>query len=76
MGTKSEEKETNTQINGLDQNKKINIQEEQNEQTRIQKHEESLWKLQDNFKHSNIQIIGVSEEKRNSKELKTYLEKE
>ena len=39
----------------------------------FKKNEEKLRNLQDNFKHSNIQIIGVSEEKRNSKELKTYL---
>ena len=41
MGTKREEKETNTQINGLDQNKKINIQAEHNEEKRIHKNEES-----------------------------------
>ena len=37
----------------------INIQPEQNEETRIQKNEERLRNLWDNFKHSNIQIIGV-----------------
>ena len=39
----------------------INIQPEKNEETRIQKNEERLRKLQDIFKHSNIQIIGVPE---------------
>ena len=29
--------------------------------------------LLENFKHSNIQIIGVPEEKRSSKKWKTYL---
>ena len=29
----------------------------------------------DNFKHSNIQIIGVPEEKRKSKKWKIYLKK-
>ena len=33
----SEEKETGTQINGLDQKEEINIQPEQKEETRIQK---------------------------------------
>ena len=57
QGTNSEGKETRTQINGLDQ-KKINIQPEQNEKT-FQKNEERLRDLWDNFKCSNIQIIGV-----------------
>ena len=54
QGTNSDGKETGTQINGLDQKEKINIQPEQNEETRIQKHEERLRNLQDNFKYSNI----------------------
>ena len=41
---------------------KINIQLEQNEETRIQKSEDSLTNLWDNPKCSNIQIIGVPEE--------------
>ena len=48
-----------TQINNLEQKEEINIQPEQNEETRIQKkkkNEERLKNLQDNFKHSNIQI--------------------
>ena len=35
--TNSEGKETRTQINNLDQKEEINIQPEQNEETRIQK---------------------------------------
>ena len=54
QGTISEGKETGTQINGLDQKEEINIQSEQNEETRIQKNEERLRNLQDNFKHSHI----------------------
>ena len=46
----------------MKQKEEINIQAEQNEETRIQKNEERLRSLQDNFKHSNIQIIGVPEE--------------
>ena len=43
-----------TQINGLEQKEEINIQPEQNEETRIQRNEERLRNLQDNFKLSNI----------------------
>ena len=53
-------KEAGTQINELEQKEVINIQPERNEET-IQKYEERLRDLQDNFKHSNIQIIGVPE---------------
>ena len=62
QGTNSDGKETRTQINGLEQKEEINIQQEQNEETRIQKNEK-LRNLQDIFKHSNIQIIGVPEGK-------------
>ena len=60
-GTNSKVKETRIQINSLDQKEEINIQPRQNEETRIQKNEERLRNLQDNFKCSNIQIIGVPE---------------
>ena len=63
QGTKSDGKETGTQINSLEQKEEINIQSEQNEEMRIQKNErlKNLW---DNFKHSNIQIIGVLKEEK------------
>ena len=60
-GTNSDGKETGTQINGVDQKEERNIQPEKNEAARIQKNEERLRNLQDIFKHSNIQIIGVPE---------------
>ena len=50
-----------TQINDLDQKEEVNIQPEQNEETRIQKYEERLRNLQGIFKCSNIWIIGVPE---------------
>ena len=59
QGTNSDRKETRTQSNDLKQKEEINIQPEQNEETRIQKNEKRLRKLWDNFKHSNIWIIGV-----------------
>ena len=54
QGTNSDGKETGTQINHLDQKEEINIQPEQNEEKRIQKYEEKLRNLWDNFKCSNI----------------------
>ena len=59
QGTNSEGKETGTRANSLEQKEEINIQPEQNEEKRIQKYEERLRNLQDNFKRSNIQVIGV-----------------
>ena len=61
QGTNSDGKETRTQINSLEQKGEINIQLEQNEETRIQKNEERLRNLQDILKRSNIRIIGVHE---------------
>ena len=75
QGTNSDAKETGTQINGVDQKEEINIQPKKNEETRTWKNEERLRNLQDILKHSNIRVIGVSEEKRNSKKFKTYLKK-
>ena len=49
QGTNSEGKETGTQINDLEQKGKINIQSEQNEETRIQKNKERFRNLQDNL---------------------------
>ena len=61
QGTNSDGRETGTQINGVDQKEERNIQPEKNEETRIQRNEERLRKLQDIFKRSNIRIIGVPE---------------
>ena len=50
QGTNSDRKEIRTQINDLEQKEEINIQPEQNEETRIQKSEERLRNLWDNMK--------------------------
>ena len=63
-----------TQINGLEQKEERNIQPEQNEETRIQKNEERLRNLQDNFKHSNIQVIGVPEGEEEQQEIENLCE--
>ena len=52
--TNSDGKETRTQINSVDQKEERNSQSGQNEETRIQKNEERLRNLSDNFKRSNI----------------------
>ena len=54
QGTKSEGKETRTHMNDLEQKEEINIQPKQKEETRIQKIEERLRNLWDNYKHYNI----------------------
>ena len=71
QGTNSKGKETRTQINDLEQKEEINIQPEQNEETRIQKNKKRLTNLWDNFKQSNIWIIGVPEGEKETKKLKT-----
>ena len=53
QGTNNDGKEIRTQIKNLEQKEEINIQPEQNEETRIQKNEERLRTLRDN-KHFNI----------------------
>ena len=45
QGTNGDGKETRTQINSLEQKEEINIQPEQNEETKIQKNEERLRNL-------------------------------
>ena len=67
-------KETGTQINGVDQKEERNIQPEKNEKTRIQKYEERLRNLQDIFKCSNIQIIGVPEGEEEEQEIENLFE--
>ena len=74
QGTNSHRKEIKTQINGLDQKEEINIQPEQNGETRILKNEERLRNLWDNFKHSNIRIIRVPEGEELQQEIENLFE--
>ena len=74
QGTNSEGKETGTQINDLEQKEEINIQSEQNEETRIQKNEERHRNLRDNFKCSIIWIIGVPEGEEEEQKIKNLFE--
>ena len=58
----------------MEQKEEINIQPEENEETKIQKYEERLRNLQDNFRHSNIQIIGVPEGKEEEQDIEHLFE--
>ena len=73
QGTNSEGKETGTQVNDFEQKKRVNIQLEQNEETRIPKNEERLRNFWDNFKGSNIKIIGLPEEEK-EQEIESFFE--
>ena len=67
-------RETRTQINDLDQKEEINIQSEQNEETRTQKSEGRLRNLWDNFKRFNIWIIGIPKGEEEEQELENLFE--
>ena len=58
QGTNSDRKETRTQSNNLEQKEEINIQLEQNEETRIQKNGERLSNLWDNLKRSKSELCA------------------
>ena len=59
----------------MEQKKEINIQPEQNEETRTQKNEKRLRNLWDNLKCSDIQIIGVPEGEEQQQEIENLFEK-
>ena len=59
----------------MEQKEEINIQPEQNEETRVKKkNEERLGKLWDNFKCSNTWITGVPEEEEEEQEIENFFE--
>ena len=58
----------------MDQKEERNIQPEKNEETRIWKNEERLRNLQDIFKLSNIQIIGVPEGEEEEQKIENLFE--
>ena len=74
QGTNSEGKETGTQINYLEQKEEINIQPEQNEETRIQNNEERLTNLRDKFKRSTSWTLGVPEGEQEEQQIENLLE--
>ena len=74
QGTNSDEKETGTQINCVDQKEERNIQPEKNEETRTRKNEERLRNLPDALKGSNIRIIGVPEGEEKEQKIENLFE--
>ena len=75
QGTNSDRKETRSQINYLEQKEEISIQPERNEETRIQNDEEKLRNSGTNLNIPTSELQGCQKEKKNSKKLKTYLNK-
>ena len=61
QGNKTRVDEAENQINDLKHKEEKNKKSEQEDEKRIQKNEDSVSSLWDNFKHSNIHIIGVPE---------------
>ena len=61
-------------MNNLERKEEINDQPEQNEETRIQKNEETLRRLWDISKRANIQIIRMPEGEEEEQETENLLE--
>ena len=61
QGNNSRVDEAKDQINDLEHNETKNNQSEQQNGKRIQENEDSISSLWDNFKRSNIHIIGTPE---------------
>ena len=74
QGTNSDRKETRTQSNDLEQKEEIIIQPEQNKETGIQKNEQKLRNLWNNFKCSNIQFIRMPEREEEEEEIENLFE--
>ena len=77
QGTNNDGKETVTEINGVDQKEEINIQPEQNEETRIQKNKmrRGLGTSRTTLNVPTSKSYGCQKMKGKSKKLKTYLNK-
>ena len=67
--------EAENQTNDLEQKKAKNNQSKQEEEKGIQNNKDSISSLWDNFKWSNICMIGVPEGEEKNKKLEIYLKK-
>ena len=74
QGTNSDRKETGTQINGLEQKKETFNQKRIKKQELKKKKNERLRNLRDNFKCSNIRIIGVPEGEEEEQDIENLFE--
>ena len=73
--TNSRRNETENQISDLEYKEAKTNQWEQQEEKRIQKNEDSVRSLWDNFKSTNIYIMGVSEGEETEQENGNLFEK-
>ena len=67
--------EAKNQLNDLEHKEEKNNQSEQQEEKRIQKLKDNVSSLCDNFKQSNICIIGVPEREEEEQEIGNLFEK-
>ena len=67
--------EAENQINDLEHKEANNNQSEQQEEKRIQKIEDSISSLWDNFNRSNIRITGVPDGEEKEQEIRNLFEK-
>ena len=67
--------EAENRINDMEHKEAKNNQSEQEEEKRIKKNEGSISSLWDNFRYSNIHIIGVSEGEEQEQEIGNPFEK-
>ena len=74
-GNNSEGKEARIQINDLEHKEEINIHLKQNEKEEFRKTRESLRRLWDISKHTNICIIGMPEGEKEEQEIEKLFEK-
>ena len=74
QGTNREGNRGSDQWFGPEGRKKHSTRKKQNEETRIQKHEERLRNLWDNFKHSNIWIIGMPKGEEEKQEIENLFD--
>ena len=75
QGNNSRVDEAENQINDLEHKEAKYNQLGQQEEKRIQKNQDSISRLWDNFKKSNILIIGVPEEGEEEAEIRNLFEK-
>ena len=74
QGNNSEVDEAENQINNLE-HKEAKINQSEQEEKRIQKNEDSVRSLWNNFKHTNIWVIGVLEGEVKEQEIENLFEK-
>ena len=67
--------EAENHINYLEYKEAKNAQSEQQKEKRIQKNEDSVRSLWDNFKHTNICIMGMPEGEEREQEIENLFEK-